>query len=191
MPVPSAGNFLTSRQHQQRSLAEYDRQLTGGDGTASGGSCAPGEAIIPFPDGYAIPGPADPLEPAPADEPDHTYPAWHWILPTGTPIYAVRGGRVVTVRYWPCNWGITAAAEPDRLTDLRHRRHYRGRRRNPLGLLPRQRPSRSQHHRRCWNPDPDVWQHLRSSGSQLHLQIRTTDGRLRCPQEVLRTVPVR
>jgi hypothetical protein len=33
VPVPSAGNVLTPRQYQQRWLAEYDRQLTGGDGT--------------------------------------------------------------------------------------------------------------------------------------------------------------
>jgi murein DD-endopeptidase MepM/ murein hydrolase activator NlpD len=26
------------------------------------------------------------------------------MLPTGTPIYAIRGGRVVTVQYWPYNW---------------------------------------------------------------------------------------
>jgi hypothetical protein len=82
VPVPSAGNVLTPRQYQQRWLAEYDRQLTGGDGTTSGGSCAPGEAIIPFADGYAIPGPADLFATASVDEPHHDYPAWDWMLPT-------------------------------------------------------------------------------------------------------------
>ena len=34
----------------------------------------------------------------------HDYPAWHWIIPVNTPIYAVRGGTVVNVQAWPHNW---------------------------------------------------------------------------------------
>ncbi len=104
VPAPSAGNVLNPRQYQQRWLAEYDRQLTGGDSEVAGTSCAPGEAIVPFADGYAIPGPADLFATAPAGEPHHDYPAWDWMLPVGTPLYAIRGGRVVTVQYWPYNW---------------------------------------------------------------------------------------
>lgn len=50
-------------------------ERSGGDGAASGGSCASGEVIIPFADGYAIPGPADLFATATVDEPHHTYPA--------------------------------------------------------------------------------------------------------------------
>ena len=38
------------------------------------------------------------------DDPHHDYPAWDWIIPTGTPIYAVRAGTVATVSAWPHNW---------------------------------------------------------------------------------------
>ena len=37
-------------------------------------------------------------------DPHHDYPAWDWIIPVNTPIYAVRGGTVATVRTWPHNW---------------------------------------------------------------------------------------
>jgi murein DD-endopeptidase MepM/ murein hydrolase activator NlpD len=190
VPVPSAGNILTPRQYQQRWLAEYDRQLTGGDGSTSGGSCAPGEAIIPFADGYAIPGPADLFATAPVDEPHHTYPAWDWMLPTGTPIYAIRGGQVVTVQYWPYNWwdhgcgqnsagcqtcGIGVTIEDDEGTRWAychgHAAHVTAGTTIAAGTQILTSGNTG-----------------RSSGPHLHIQIRTADGLLRCPQELLRSL---
>ena len=172
VPVPSAGNVLTPRQYQQRWLAEYDRQLTGGDGTASGGSCAAGEAIIPFADGYAIPGPADLFATAPVDEPHHTYPAWDWMLPTGTPIYAAATGVVIsTTTSGAC--GIGAIINGD---DGAQYTYCHG---NPGS------------HAVATGDAVTVGQYLmdsastgNSTGPHLHFAIKI-DGQARCPQPLL------
>ena len=39
--------------------------------------------------------------------PHHDYPAWDWLIPEGTPVYAVRGGTVATIHNWPHNWWTT------------------------------------------------------------------------------------
>ena len=63
-----------------------------------------GGSITPNADGYAIPGPADLFAVADVYAPHADYPAWDWLIPIGTPIYAIRGGTVTTVQYWPHNW---------------------------------------------------------------------------------------
>jgi murein DD-endopeptidase MepM/ murein hydrolase activator NlpD len=74
------------------------RDLSACCATAGGGSI-PANA-----DGYAIPGPADLFAPADVYAPHAGYPAWDWLIPVGTPIYAIRGGTVTTVQYWNHNW---------------------------------------------------------------------------------------
>ena len=105
VPSSGAGNRLTPREYQARWLAEYDRQLAvANPDSERGGGCLPGGSIGALADGYAYPGPPEMFATAPVDSPHHDYPAWDWAIPTGTPVYAMRGGRVAAVRYWPQNW---------------------------------------------------------------------------------------
>src|SRR5690606_34883021 len=62
--------------------------------------------IEPIIDGWSLPGPLHLIEadPAALRQPHHDYPAWDWIIPPNTPIYAVRSGTVDRVHRWPYNW---------------------------------------------------------------------------------------
>lgn len=97
VPMPGAGNRLTVREYQSRWLAEYERKST----EAAGGSC--GTAISA--DGYALP--IDRVlidaDPTMLDQPHHDYPAIDLMVPTGSPVYAARGGTVARVVEWPHN----------------------------------------------------------------------------------------
>lgn len=58
-----------------------------------------------LPGGWALPGPKDILDRT-ADQinnPHHGYPAWNWSIPVGTPIYAIRGGTVISLTTNPYN----------------------------------------------------------------------------------------
>ena len=101
IPAAGAGNRLTPREYQQRWLAEFERHAAEAD---DGSACTIGGFIAPLADGFAYPGPAELFANAPVDSPHHDYPAWDWPVPVGTPIYAVRGGRVTATMYWPYNW---------------------------------------------------------------------------------------
>ena len=104
IPYPDAGNVLTPRQYQTRWLTEYTQQ-TGAPADAVGGCATPGSGSVQASsDGYAIPGPADLFAVADVYAPHAEYPAWDWLIPLGTAIYAIRGGTVTTVQYWPYNW---------------------------------------------------------------------------------------
>ncbi|MGE0139375.1 MAG: peptidoglycan DD-metalloendopeptidase family protein [Ilumatobacteraceae bacterium] len=192
VPAPGAGNALTPREYQQRWLAEYDRQAAAPDdaGTATASACAPGGAIAALDDGFAYPAPPELFATAPVDEPHHDYPAWDWGLPIGTPIYAVRGGRVVTVQYWPYNWWDAGCGQ------------------NPTGCqtcgigvtIEEATGVRwaychgSAAHVQAGTTIPAGTQILssgntgRSSGPHIHIQLRTPDGQLRCPQPLLRAL---
>ena len=86
--------------------------------------------------------------------------------------------------------GTTAAATTAQgCVDVRDRRHDRRRRRQPLGLLPRQRrPRRRRRDVAAGTQILSSGNTGRSSGPHLHLQIRTADGVLRCPQPLLRSL---
>jgi hypothetical protein len=112
IPLPSAGNRLTPRQYQAKWMATYERLLGAGratenitDSVAPGGPCI-GGAIAPIDGDWSLPGPRTLLDanPGSLDDPHHDYPAWDWLIPVGTPIYAVRGGTVASIRNWPHNW---------------------------------------------------------------------------------------
>ena len=104
VPYPDAGNVLTPREYQTGWLAEYAREsgspLEGAVGCMTPG----GGSVLPNAEGYAIPGPPELFAVADVWAPHHDYPAWDWLIPIGTPIYAIRGGTVTTVQYWPYNW---------------------------------------------------------------------------------------
>jgi murein DD-endopeptidase MepM/ murein hydrolase activator NlpD len=104
VPAPGAGNTLTPRQYQQRWLTAYQQLLDGDTSTPTGGPpgqpaprCQPGTSGEVLPGGWALPGPADVVA-ATVDQlndPHHDYPAWDWLIPAGTPVYAIRGGKVI------------------------------------------------------------------------------------------------
>jgi Peptidase family M23 len=193
VPARSAGNVLTPRQYQQRWLDEYQRQLAATSGRDQepprAAGCVAGAPLGALADGYAYPGPADVFTTASVDAPHHDYPAWDWGLPVGTPVYAVRGGRV-TVQHWPHNWwdhgcgqspggcqpcGVGVTIEDDAG--------------NRWGYC-----HGSNVHVQTGDTVTAGTQILtsgntgRSSGPHLHLQVRTPDGRLRCPQPLLHSL---
>ena len=116
IPYPDAGNVLTTRGYQTRWLAEYAKHLTPSvttnpaapssvpTSTSVPPACGPGGSIPALADGYAYPGPIELFATADVNAPHAAYPAWDWLIPVGTPVYAVRGGIVTTVQYWPFNW---------------------------------------------------------------------------------------
>lgn len=191
VPAPGAGNRLTPREYQAHWLAEYDRRLALAlpDGEPGSG-CLSGGSIAALSDGYAYPGPPEMFATAHVDSPHHDYPAWDWPIPSGTPIYAVRGGRIAAVQYWPHNWwdygcgtnavgcstcGIGVTIEDD--TGVRWTYCHGDAAHVQLGdtvVAGRQ---------ILTSGDTG-----RSSGPHLHLQIRTPDGALRCPQALLRSI---
>lgn len=199
VPAPGAGNRLTVREYQTRWLTEFHNRVSrasGESGTSLVGEgvgverCLPGVGIAPLDDGWAYPAPIDMFALAPVNAPHHDYPAWDWGVPTGTPIYAVRGGTITTVQYWPYNWWdrgcTTRSADCSTcgigvsITDESGVRwvYCHG----------------SDVHARVGDVVTAGTQILtsgntgRSSGPHLHLQIRTVDGRLRCPQPLLESL---
>jgi murein DD-endopeptidase MepM/ murein hydrolase activator NlpD len=194
VPNPGGGNTLTPRQYQQRWMTDYETQLertpAGISGTGGGGGCLPGTPIEVLADGYAYPAPLELFATAPVDAAHHDYPAWDWGLPSGTPIYAVRGGTVTAVPYWPDNWwDHGCGTHPDGCQpcgigvtiddDAGNRWNYcHG---NAVHVQVGDTVTAGTQILSSGNTG-------RSSGPHLHLQIRTPDGRLRCPQPLLRSL---
>ncbi|MCZ7537272.1 MAG: peptidoglycan DD-metalloendopeptidase family protein [Acidimicrobiia bacterium] len=152
--------------------------------------CLPGTPIEVLADGYAYPAPLELFATAPVDAAHHDYPAWDWGLPSGTPIYAVRGGTVTAVPYWPDNWwDHGCGTHPDGCQpcgigvtiddDAGNRWNYcHG---NAVHVQVGDTVTAGTQILSSGNTG-------RSSGPHLHLQIRTPDGRLRCPQPLLRSL---
>lgn len=204
VPAPQAGNRLTPRQYQTRWLDTYQQLLAAtptttthpSDTTPSpttavpAGGCLPGIGIEPLDGRWAYPAPPALFASAPVGTPHHDYPAWDWMLPLGTPIYAVRGGIVTTIQDWPHNWwdqgctptttGCSTCGIGVTITD-------------------------NDGNRWAYCHGSDVHVHVgdtitagtqiltsgntgRSGGPHLHLQVRTADGRLRCPQLLLKSL---
>lgn len=199
VPVPEAGNRLTPRQYQQRWLTTYNELAATPPAEPSPRptldvlppGCIGGAAGETLPGGWALPGPrallgatADQL-----DNPHHDYPAWDWIIPTGTPIYAIRGGTVVTVQAWPHNWWEQGC----------HQRGVNGCATCGIGVTVLD-PTDLTRWTYCHGSNLHVTQGAqveagqliitsgntgRSGTPHLHLEIRTADGRQRCPQQLM------
>ncbi|HRE01623.1 MAG TPA: M23 family metallopeptidase, partial [Ilumatobacteraceae bacterium] len=196
IPHPDAGNTLTPREYQTRWLAKHAELLAAApDDTAAGQLAAPspgscfGGSITALDGQWALPGPRELIDANPdaLTAPHHDYPAWDWIIPTNTPIYAVRGGTVTSVKQWPHNWWTQGCA-----------RNSTGCQTCGIGLT-------------ITDPDGNRWTYChatnltttlgadvtagqqimwsgntgRSGTPHLHLELRTPDNQRHCPQPVL------
>lgn len=196
VPVPGAGNVLTPREYQARWLRQYDELLGGApsaDGTQSTTVPAPGScfggSVDPIVDGWSLPGPRALIEANPdvLAYPHHTYPAWDWMIPINTPIYAVRGGRIATIRAWPHNWwargcgtnstGCDTCGVGLTIVDTDNTRwtYCHG---TTLTVSLGDQVTAGQ--QVMWSGNTG-----RSGAPHLHLEIRTPDGQRRCPQRLL------
>lgn len=183
VPSPSSGNTLTVREYQTRWLDTYRTKLDAeGDGDSF--TCGP----IAVTGDWALPAPREVIGANTLDDPHHDYPAWDFLIPAGTPIYAVTGGTVARTTNWTGNWwaaGCGGHNPPDACTScgvgitIQH----------PDGLR----------HTYCHNSRSHVTvgdeitpgQHIADSGNSgrsgtahLHLEFRT-NGIRRCPQPLL------
>lgn len=198
VPRAGAGNRLTPREYQTRWLTRLEELAAGGDAPTSNpettapvaNGCAPGVGLVPLAGGWSYPASLDLFANAPVDRAHHDYAAWDWPVPVGTPIYAIRGGVVTTAQTWPQNWfdyGCTTSAPPCNacgvgvtITDTAGTTwtYCHGQSRHvDLGAT----VTAGDQILTSGNTG-------RSTGSHLHLQIRTADGILRCPQPLLRSL---
>jgi murein DD-endopeptidase MepM/ murein hydrolase activator NlpD len=123
VPAPGAGNRLMPRQYQERWMAIYQTELADPAAGGTAGTaviCSSQGSTSTLPGGWALPGPRALLDRT-AEEinaPHHDYPAWDWLIPAGTPIFAIRGGLVTAVSTYsgncageptcqPCGLGVT------------------------------------------------------------------------------------
>jgi murein DD-endopeptidase MepM/ murein hydrolase activator NlpD len=195
VPVPEAGNRLTPREYQQRWMDKFT-ELGGASprpsapATSIPNSCVGGERGEVLPGDWALPGPRSMIDATVSqlDDPHHDYPAWDWIIPTGTPIYAVRAGTVAGVSAWPHNWweqgcttrgvngcatcgiGLTIVDELGNRWTYCHGSNLRVTRGSQVeaGTLILTSGNTG-----------------RSGTPHLHLEIRTADGDRRCPQQLV------
>lgn len=199
IPYPDAGNVLTPREYQQRWLDLHAVLLRASlaDGTPTAttvpipGSCSGGSTDTI--DGeWALPGPRELIDADPSvlTKPHHDYPAWDWIIPINTPIYAVRGGRVTAVRQWPHNWwtrgcsvnsaGCQTCGVGVTVVDSSGMRWTYCHGTNLTVSVGDQVAAGRQV---MWSGNSG-----RSGTPHLHLEIRTAEGERRCPQHLLATL---
>ena len=182
VPMPSAGNTLTVREYQTRWLDTYNQKLTAtGDTTAT---CATTDVTGE----WALPLPREVLTPEALAAPHHDYPASDLLVPEGTPVYAITGGRVDRITSWTGNWWHAGCNGPRPPAGC-----------NTCGVgVTIQHPD-GLRHTYCHNTRAHVavgdqiapGQHIADSGNtgrsgtpHLHLELRMNGQRL-CPQPLL------
>jgi hypothetical protein len=205
IPAPDAGNSLTPRQYQQRWMEKYWRlggidqpqPTTTADEHGAGGTipeppaCIGGPPGEPLPGGWALPGPRALLVETASqlDDAHHDYPAWDWIIPTGTPVYAIRAGTVASVSAWPHNWWEQGCTERGRagcstcgigvtIVDDADGTRWTYCHGSDLHVPPGSRVEAGTLLITSGNTG-------RSGTPHLHLEIRTTGGLQRCPQPLV------
>lgn len=99
IPRPDAGNRLTVRQYQTKWMGVFNEKLAAAQETGSM-LCASTDVTGE----WALPAPRATIAETTLDDPHHDYPAWDFLIPVGTPIYAITGGTVANVGTWPGNW---------------------------------------------------------------------------------------
>ena len=183
VPAPQDGNTLTVREYQTEWMGIFNEKLAVAQ-QAGTMLCAATDVTGE----WALPAPRAVIGEGTLDDPHHDYPAWDFMIPVGTPIYAVTGGTVVNVGTWPGNWwsaGCGGGNPPANCSScgigitIQH----------PHGLR----------HTYCHNSAAHVaegdtvapGQHIadsgnsgRSGGPHLHLEFRINNVR-RCPQPLL------
>ena len=199
VPLPGAGNVLTPREYQTRWLQKYGELLATAPATDASqpatapapGSCF-GGFVDPIVDGWSLPGPRALIDANPEvlTYPHHDYPAWDWTIPVNPPIYAVRAGRVAAIRTWPHNWWTegcsvnSTGCEPCgvglTIVDGEGTRWSYCHGTNVTVGLGDEVVAGQQI---MWSGNTG-----RSGGPHLHLEIRTADGKRRCPQALLRSI---
>ena len=201
-PAPGAGNRLTAREYQTRWLTEFhELASSSGVGRVSAPRLSARASRVAALSARRRHRSARRRLGLPSAEltcshrhrstaPHHDYPAWDWGVPTGTPIYAVRGRddhdcpvlAVQLVGSW-LHDSIRG------LLDVWNRRLDHRRERGSVGVLPRQRcprASRGCHHRR--NADPHLWQHRPIQRASPPPPDPHRRRRLRCPQPLLESL---
>ena len=183
VPAPQYGNTLTVREYQTKWMGIFNEKLAVAQ-EAGTMLCAATDVTGE----WALPAPRAVIGEGTLDDPHHHYPAWDFMIPVGTPIYAVTGGTVANVGTWPGNWwsaGCGGRNPPANCSScgigvtIQH----------PDGLR----------HTYCHNSVAHVvegdtvapGQHIadsgnsgRSGGPHLHLEFRINNVR-RCPQPLL------
>jgi Peptidase family M23 len=106
VPMPEAGNTITPRQYQTSWLSIY-RTLSAGGAEACGPTMVGGEWALPF-DRTTID-----ANPAMLTAPHHDYPAIDLPIPSGTPVYAIHAGTVLSVSTYSGNCYGNRSACPD------------------------------------------------------------------------------
>jgi hypothetical protein len=196
IPHPDAGNALTPREYQQRWLEQHAALLATeppGSTPAAEQAPAPGSCFGGSTDTingeWALPGPRELIyaNPSALTQPHHDYPAWDWIIPENTPIYAVRGGTVGAVQEWPHNWwaqgcgnnstgcqtcgiGLTIVDDDGNRWTYCH----------GTNLTVTLGDAIAAGQQVMWSGNTG-----RSGTPHVHLEIRTPNGRRRCPQPLL------
>ena len=191
--VPGTANVLTPREYQTRWLERYAEHigLDPDDNTTASG--CPAGALIPIGGEWSLPGNPDQLTLERLGRPHHDYPAWDWGIPNDTPIYNMRGGTVASISNDGRNW-FDAGCGPESgcsrcgigvtiLDDDGHRWTYC----HATNLTDIIQPGAyiAAGQQLMWSGNTG-----RSYGPHLHMQLRTSDGELRCPQPLLESLYV-
>ena len=180
VPSPGSGNRLTVREYQQHWLSVYETKRAG----SAAANCT---GATPTEDGYALPIDRALIaaNPSMLDEPHHDYPAIDLLIPTGSPVYAVRGGTVARIVNWPYNcWEIGRCDQTCGVglsingNDGVHYIYCHGSRLN--GLAAGATVTAGQ--LLMWSGNTG-----RSGAPHLHFEIRV-NGQQRCPQGMLRGI---
>lgn len=183
VPAPQYGNTLTVREYQTKWMGIFNEKLAVAQESGTM-LCAATDVTGE----WALPAPRAVIGEGTLDDPHRHYPAWDFMIPVGTPIYAVTGGTVANVGQWPGNWWSAGCSGRNPPADC-----------SSCGIgVTIQHPD-GLRHTYCHNSVAHVvegdivapGQHIadsgnsgRSGGPHLHLELRIRDVR-RCPQPLL------